>query len=183
MKPEKKKQKIVDSLKPFVYLEDIPFEPEIWSKIQDRIDIWSNSKNPVEWACLLISKPKVEKDKAIAPIVDFIELPMWHLSRNRGLTFLIDDVVRIAKEKFVVGLLHTHPNGDLTPSSSDWATFTYLDAILGRPLLYIIISPSKPKPLIIHFGRCHECPNSFFNLFKVIKKGGEKKYGTYKDLV
>jgi len=178
LKSKKERKNIVRSLKPFVYLEEIPFDEEVWHKIQDRIKIWSDSKNPVEWACLLISKPRVEKDKAIAPIVDFIELPLWEISRNRGLNFLIDDVARIAKEKFVVGLLHSHPSGDLTPSSSDWATFLYLDSILGRPLLYIIMSPHKPKPLVIHFERCHKCPYSFLNLLKEIKKGGEKEWRT-----
>jgi len=172
------------SIKPFIFKGNIPFESGIWHRIQDRVELWSKSNNPMEWACALISQPKVEKNEAIVPIVDFIELPIWQLSRSHGLSFLIDDVIRMAERKFVAGLLHSHPNGDLTPSSSDWATFTYLDAILGRPLLYIIISPDKKrKPLIIHFEACHKCSNSFLNfLVKIKEKGGEKD-GTHKNMV
>lgn len=169
----KRKKKHLSAIKPFIFSGKIPFESGVWRRIQDRVELWSKSNNPMEYGCALISQPKVEKNKAIVPIVDFIELPIWQLSRSHGLSFLIDDVVRIAEKKFVVGLLHSHPNGDLSPSSSDWATFTYLDAILGRPLLYMIVSPDKErKPLIIHFGACHKCPNSFLNILKKIKEKG-----------
>lgn len=166
----KRKKKHLSAIKPFIFSGKIPFEPGVWHRIHDRVELWSESKNPMEWACVLISQPKVEKDKAIVPVVDFIELPVWELSRSRGLSFLIDDVIKIAEKKFVAGVLHSHPSGDLTPSSSDWATFIYLDAILGRPLLYLIISPKKKKPLIINFKACHECPNSFLNLLKQLKQ-------------
>ena len=182
--PRKRKKKHLKAIRPFIFSGEIPFEPGVWHRIQDRVEFWSKSSNPMEWACALISKPKVEKNEAIVPIVDFIELPIWQLSRSHGLSFLIDDVIRIAEKKFVAGLLHSHPNGDLTPSSSDWATFTYIDAILGRPLLYIIMSPEKKKkPLIIHFGACHRCPNSFLNILKKIKKSGGEKYGTHENMV
>lgn len=178
--PRKRKKRSLGNIRPFTYSGKIPFEPGVWHKIQDRVEFWSNSSNPMEWGCVLIGKPKVEKKEAIVPIVDFFELPIWQLSRSRGLSFLIDDVVRIAEKKFVAGLLHSHPNGDLTPSSSDWATFTYLDAILGRPLLYMIVSPDKNrKPLIIHFGACHKCRSSFLNIFKKIKQKGGEKLGTH----
>lgn len=168
--PKKRSKENLKSFKPFIFSGRIPFESSVWHRIQDRVELWDKPNTPMEWACVLISQPKVEEDKAIVPVVDFIELPVWELSRSRGLSFLIDDVIRIAKKKFVAGLLHSHPNGDLTPSSSDWATFTYIDAILGRPLLYVIVGPDKDKkPLIIHFEACHKCPNSFLNLFKKIK--------------
>lgn len=182
--PRRRKKKELKAIQPFIFSGKIPFKPNVWYRTQDRVELWSKSENPMEWACVLISQPKVEKDKPIVPIVDFIELPIWQLSRNRGLSFLIDDVIRIAEKKFVAGLLHSHPNGDLTPSSSDWATFTYLDVILGRPLLYMIVSPDKNrKPLIIHFKACHKCPNSFLNILKKIKKRGGEKDGTHENLV
>jgi hypothetical protein len=174
----------LDVVKPFVFDGEVPFETGVWHKIQDRVELWSKSENPMEWACVLVSQPKVEKNEAIVPIVDFIELPIWQLSRSHGLSFLIDDVVRIAEKKFVAGLLHSHPNGDLTPSSSDLATFLYLDAIMGRSLLYLILAPDKnKKPLIIHFEACHKCPNSFLKIFKKIKEKGGEQHGTYKSMV
>ena len=172
---KKGRKKHFDAVNPFIFKGEIPFVPSVWCRLQDRIEIYSRPNNPVEYGSALISQPKVKNNVGIVPIVDFVDLPIWHLSRSRGMSFLIDDVIRIAEKKFVVGLLHSHPNGDLTPSSSDWATFTYIDAILGRPLLYVIVSPDKNrKPLIIHFESCHKCPDSFLNVFKKIKSGGEK---------
>jgi proteasome lid subunit RPN8/RPN11 len=177
-------RKNFDATRPFIFNGEIPFEPGVWHKIQDRVELWSKSDNPMEWACVLIGQPKVEKNEAIVPIVDFIELPIWQLSRTHGLSFLIDDVLRIAEKKFVAGLLHSHPNGVLNPSSADWATFTYLEAMLRRPLLYIIMGPSKDrKPLIIHFEACHKCPNSFLKIFKKIKEKGGEEHGTHQGMV
>lgn len=182
--PRKGNKKQLKAIKPFIFRGEIPFEPGVWHRIQDRVDLWSKTNNPMEWACALIGKPKVEKNEAIVPIIDFIELPIWQLSRSHGLSFLIDDVIRIAEKKFVAGLLHSHTSGDLRPSSSDWATFTYLDAIMGRPLLYMILSPDKKrKPLIIHFEACHNCPKSFLKILKKIKKSGGEKYGTHENMV
>lgn len=172
------------SIKPFIFNGEVPFVPGIWRKMQDRVELWSKTGNPMEWACALVSQPKVDKNKAIMPIVDFIELPIWQISRTHGLSFLIDDVIRIAEKKFVAGLLHSHPNSDLTPSSSDWATFVYLDAMLGRPLLYMIVSPDRNrKPLIIHFEACHKCPNSFLKILKEIKEKGGEEHGTHQSMV
>ena len=128
----------IAELTPFIFHDKIPFEPGVLHKIQNRIELWSRSNNPMEWGCALISQPKVEHNEPIVPIVDFIELPIWQLSRSRGLSFLLDDVVRIAQKEFICGLLHSHPNGNITPSASDLATYFYLDAIIGRPLLYLI---------------------------------------------
>ena len=158
------------SLKPFIYNGEIPFEQNVWERIKERVEIFSGSDNPVEWGCVLIGKPKVLEAEAIVPVMDNIELPLWDLSRTRGLSILLDDIVRISKKKFVVGLLHSHPNDVLMPSSSDLATFLYTDTLVGRPLIYMIVSPNtQRKPLILHFKACHQCPNSFFNLLKNLK--------------
>jgi len=167
----KESKATITSLKPFIYHEEIPFEQSVLERIQERVGIFSSSDNPVEWGCVPIGKPKVLKDEAIVPVTDFVELPLWNLSRSKGLSILLDDILKISKRKFVVGLLHSHPNDDLMPSSSDLATFLYTDVLLGRPLIYMIVSPNKQrKPLILHFRACHECPNSFFKILKNLKK-------------
>jgi proteasome lid subunit RPN8/RPN11 len=178
-KSNKQMEKQLSAVMPFVFNGEIPFEPRVWHGIEERARFWT-----IEYACTLIGEPKVENDEAIVPVSGFFDLPVWQLSRSQGMSFLIDDVVRLAKEKFVVGLLHTHPSGDLTPSSSDWATFTYLDALLGRPLLYMIMSPDKNrKPLIIHFEACHNCPNSFLKILEKIKEKRGEEHGSHENMV
>jgi hypothetical protein len=182
-KSDKRNRKQLSAIRPFVFNGEVPFEPGVWHRLQDRNEIYSKSDNPIERANVLITQPTVEGNEAIEPITDFIELPIWQISRNR-LSFLIDDVLRISEVKFVAGLLIFKPDEDLTPSSSDWATFTYLDALLGRPLLYMIMGPDKNrKPLIIHFEPCHKCPNSFHKLFEEIRKKGGENNGTHQSMV
>jgi hypothetical protein len=176
-------KKQLSAVIPFVFNGEVPFEPGVWHRIQDRKEIYSKSSNPLQWASALIGQPKVEENEAIVPITDFIELPIWQISRNR-LCFLIDDVIRISEMKFVVGILIFKPDEDLIPSSSDWATFTYLDALLGRPLLYMIMSPDKNrKPLIIHFEACHKCPNSFLKILEKIKEKRGEEHGSHENMV
>jgi proteasome lid subunit RPN8/RPN11 len=169
----RKKEEQIAALRPFIYEGEVPFEPGVWNRIMDRVEIWSDPGNPLEWACGLIVKPRVDKNEAIVPVTDFVEMPVWALSRSHGLSFLIDDFLRVAAKMFIIGELHSHPDGNLLPSSSDWATFTYLDAMLGRPLLHLIVGPDrKRKPLIIHFETCYKCPNSFLKILEKIKENG-----------
>lgn len=182
-KSNKSKRNQLTAIRPFVFNGEVPFEPGVWHRAQDRVELFSHFTIAMTWAAALVGQPKVEENEAIVPIVDFIELPIWQI-KTQCLSFLIDDVVRIAERKFVAGILCSHPNGDLTPSSSDWATFTYLDAILGRSLLYMIMSPDRErKPLIIHFEACHKCPNSFLKILEEIRKKGGEENGTHQRML
>lgn len=174
-KSNKRKKSVLSAVKPFIFNGEVHFEKGVWHKVQDRNEVYSKSSNPQPRASVMISQPKVEAGEAIVPVKDFIELPIYQISRDH-LSFLIDDIIKISEMKFVLGLLIFKPDDDLTPSSSDWATFTYLDALLGRPLLYIIMGPDKSKkPLIISFEACSACPHSFLKIFEKIKeKRGEE---------
>jgi len=166
--------------------EEIPFETKTWNKILERIQMWSKDRqNPIEWCCVLIGKPKEVDGKNTFAVTDFYELPVFNLSRRQGLSIVLEDVLRIAEKYWVIGLLHTHPDGDLFPSSADFATFLYCDVLMKRSLVYIIASPDG-RTEIYTFARCHQCPlNSFFDRFVRKREeldkanGGEKEYGNH----
>jgi len=156
----------------FVYQGKIAVLPDIEKKIQERIELWSKNPQPVEWACVLIGSLTPDG----TPLVkDFLELPAYNLNREHGLTVNLDDIARIAEKKFALAVLHTHPSHNLMPSSTDFATFLFTDVLVGRPLLYILASPSGDK-LILSFAKCWECKDSLFKLIQGVRKqkGGEK---------
>jgi len=163
----------------FVYQGKIALTPEVARKTQERIDLWSKGQRGVEWACVCTGKVLAEGDGEIPLITDFYELPAWNLNRQHGYTICLDDIARIGEKNFILTFLHSHPSGNLFPSSGDMATFIYTDLLLGRPILHIIASPNGEK-LIISFAKCWECPNSFFKLIRSSQKhpmsGGEKRW-------
>lgn len=168
------------AIKCFVYQGKIALMPEVAKKIQERIDLWSKGQQSIEWACVGTGKVLVEGDEDIPLITDFYELPAWNLNRQHGYTICLDDIAKIGEKNFILTDIHSHPSGNLFPSSGDLATFIYTDLLLGRPVLHIIASPNGEK-LIISFAKCWECPNSFFKLIKSTQKpprsGGEKEWG------
>lgn len=169
------------AIKCFLYEGKIAVLPEINKKIQERITLWSNNKPPSEWSCVGTGKLLLQEDDALPLIQDFYELPAWNLNRQHGYTICLDDIARIAQDHLVLTLIHSHPSGKLFPSSGDIATFLYTDLLLGRPLIYIIAGPNGSK-LILSFGKCWECQDSFFNLIRKMSRensGGERSHGKY----
>ncbi|MGQ9468684.1 MAG: Mov34/MPN/PAD-1 family protein [Nitrososphaerales archaeon] len=163
----------------FIYQGKIAVMPEVDRKIKERIKLWSRSPQPTEWACVLTGKISAEGGEGIPLVTDFYELPAWNLgSGQHAYTICLDDIAKIAEKNFVLALLHSHPSGNIFPSSGDVATFLYTDLLLGRPIFYIITSPSGEK-LILSFVKCWSCEHSFFRLIKEMgkPKGGEKVWG------
>ncbi len=156
----------------------IALPPELDDRIKERIKLWSQGKNQVEWPCVLTGQMRASKDLILFEVTDFYEIPSYNANRQHGLLICLDDVLRVADKNFVVALLHTHPSGNLLPSVSDLATFLAVDNLLGRPLLYIIASPDGKK-LILSFERCRDCEHSPFKLLAKQnarkQKGGEKR--------
>jgi len=160
----------------FVYQGKIAVMPEVAKKTQERIDLWSKGQQSVEWACVGVGKMLAERDEDIPLITDFYELPAWNLNRQHGYTICLDDIAKIGEKNLILTDLHSHPSGNLFPSSGDIATFLYTDLLLGRPILHIIASPNGEK-LILSFAKCWECENSFLKLIQGMRKtnsGGEK---------
>jgi proteasome lid subunit RPN8/RPN11 len=145
----------------------VAFVPEVSRKISDRIELWSKGKRPIEWACVLTGNIKTsENGQAFVVVEDAIDLPSYGLSREHGISICLDDVAKIAEKYFIVGFLHSHPSENLTPSANDLAIALYIEtAILSRPILHAIISPSG-RWLVWSFSKCRDCPNSFFALLK-----------------
>lgn len=160
----------------FLYQGKIAVLPDVNEKIQERITLWSNSKPPSEWSCVGTGKLLLKDDDVIPLVQDFYELPAWNLNRQHGYTVCLDDIARIAQEHFVIALIHSHPSGNLFPSSGDLATFLYADLLIERPLVYIIAGPDGSK-LILSFAKCWGCKDSFFKLILQMSKtssGGER---------
>lgn len=156
----------------------IALPPELDDRIKERIKLWSQGKNQVEWPCVLTGHMRASKDLILYEVTDFFELPSYNANRQHGLLICLDDVLKVAEKNFIVALLHTHPSGNLIPSASDLATFLAVDNLLGRPLLYIIASPDDKK-LILSFEKCRDCKHSPFKLLGKQntrkQKGGEKR--------
>jgi len=150
----------------FIYQGKLAVLPEIDRKIQERIKLWSKNPQPTEWACVLTGSIIVEGDDDKPLVTDFYELPAWNLgSRQQAYTICLDDIAKIGERNFILALLHSHPSGNLFPSSGDLATFLYTDLLLGRPILYVIASPNGEKR-ILSFTKCWECENSLFKLIQ-----------------
>lgn len=134
---------------------DVPMDEKIVEKVEQRIEVWSGV-NKVEWAAVLTGSKDSER------ATDFFELPVFDLSRRQGLPAFLEDVQRIDKDHHVLGLLQSSPEGRLFPSSTDFATFVYMEMILKRKLDFVMCAPSGGKEAY-ELSRCASCPlNSFF---------------------
>jgi len=149
--------------------------PDVEKKIRERIELWSSGEHGLEWGGVGTGKVLVNGDEDLPLITDFYELPAFNLNRHQSYTICLDDIAKIGEKNLILALLHSHPSGNLFPSSSDLATFLYTDILLGRPILYIIASPNGEK-LILSFAKCWECENSFLKIIQGVREqhGGEK---------
>lgn len=149
----------------FIFQGKIAVLPEVDRKIQERIRLWSKSKRPVKWACVLTGEVQFDEGALVSVVDNFFELPAFSLNEEHGLAFCLDDVKRIAEKHYIVAMLQMHPSNEVFPSSSDLAIALYTDLLLSRPILHIFASP-KGEKLILTFEKCHECEHSFFKLFR-----------------
>lgn len=165
----------------FLFEGKIYVPQELALRIEKRIQL--HSKKPAqEWICALCGERRFIDDRLVEVVTDFFTLPSYNVDKDSRLVISLLDIKKIADEGYyIIAILHTHPHEgleELWPSPSDIATAISIDALLGRPLKYIIVDKDGNK-LFLTFENCFKCENSFFNfLFK--QKGGEK-VGKYKD--
>ncbi len=128
------------------------FHPSVLDRLQDQIDLWTaDKKDPTEWACVVTGKGPHEID-------DFIVLPHYDVCRRRNsLSILVKDIRRIARHgKRIVGLLHTHPSGNLDLTPFDYMLFLQLEyeieSMTGskdRGLVYSVAGPGGDMALYV----------------------------------
>lgn len=166
----------LSKLEHLIYPGRIVVEERVAEAIEERIKLWSEKDPKIEWACLLCGSYTANGKEAMPFVTGYIELPAWNLNREHSLAINLNDILRISEEHHVLALLHSHPSGQLMPSAQDLATFLYCEALLGRPLLYIIASPDGQK-LILSFLKCHECENSFLEAIAAVQGRGRAGRG------
>jgi hypothetical protein len=162
-----KKRKLAEAAQLGKTPMNLGIEEKTQKKIDDRIEVWSKI-NKTEWAAVLTGK------NGNSAISDFFELPIFDLSRQQGLPTFIDHILRIDKEHHILGLIQSSSDGRLFPSSTDFATFVYMQMALKRDLKFVMCAPSGEKELY-ELQRCAACQlNSFFKNLPQHEKGLRK---------
>ncbi len=92
--------------------------------------------NPFQEICGLISYDKKSDTQKSYPIRNVATSPNTHFEMDSTQLIATTKQVRNLKHK-MFAIYHSHPNGNITPSSQDIQQYEYHD------LLYIIISPGN----------------------------------------
>ena len=161
------------------YNQDIPFDAKTYERLKDRVKLWADGKNPVEWACVLTGLVKGVNENLYEVVDDFYELPIYDVCRRQNqLAILVEDILKVHNgKKYIIGLLHTHPSGNLAPTPFDIYMFMHLDLQIGRSLRYLIVGPDSQQE-IYHFQKLWDT-GGFSDLSKKVqldisrRKGGE----------
>jgi len=167
-----------DSTPEWMRSEGISCDRRTYERIMDRVKLWTEGRNPVEWACVLTGGViKMVKGEPHQVVDDFYELPIYDVTRRQNyLSILVEDILRIhAIKKHIVGLVHTHPSGDLKPSTFDMYLFMHLDLQIGRPLKYVIFNPEGEHEVFDFQGLWDH--GAFADLSKKVKADMKKARG------
>ncbi len=144
---------VIESPPDWTFFEDeIPFKTPTLERLKDRIRLWTNDpRNGIEWACVLTGKMEEVEEKAPPVVDDFVVLPNYDMYRRQNrLPVLIGDIRRIRDHgKMLIGLLHTHPSGNLAPSDSEVSFFISTDLKVHK-MVYIIAGPDDRR-VVYHF--------------------------------
>lgn len=144
-------------------------EKDAEKRFWERVKLWSsegkNGETPVELGSIGVGKMQEIEDNGqrftMLYVQDFIDLPAYNLFRQYSVSFIIEDIKKVLKNRFACLMVHSHPSGNLEFSPEDKALAFIVDEIAGRPLLHIVVNVKGEKN-ILHFLPCWNCPHSLF---------------------